>query len=77
MLCKAFVNQRKPLLQCAALCISEFENLSTTDKFIQIMQSENNQLITALGTYLIDTAKCPYEHSCSVNLVLMASMWPN
>ncbi len=58
MLCKAFVNQRKPLLQCAAQWISEFENLSSTDRFIQIIQSENSQLITALGTYLIDTAKC-------------------
>ena len=58
MLCAAYVNQRAPLLQCAAQCIIGFDNLSDTDRFIQIVQSENTQLLTALGTFLIDTAKC-------------------
>ena len=58
MLCKAFTEQRRPLLQCAARCIPDFETISDQDKFIEIMQSENNDLLTALGTFLIDTAKC-------------------
>ncbi len=58
MLCAAFVNQRMPLLQCAAQYINGFDNLSNTDRFIQIVSSENTKLLTALGTFLIDTAKC-------------------
>ncbi len=59
MQCKAFVDQRKPLMQCAALHIPNFDSLSPHDKFIEIVRSENMELLTALGNYLIISANCP------------------
>ncbi len=58
MLCSAFANERKPLMQCAAQYINDFETLTSEEKFIEIMKSENIELLTALGTYLVDSAKC-------------------
>ncbi len=56
IMCVAFANQRGPLLQCAARCISNFDNLSLEHKFIEIMKCENTELITALGVFLVEAA---------------------
>ncbi len=57
MLCEAFSEVRMPLLSVAAQHITSFNDMSQQDKFISIMNSQSNELIAALGTFLIQASQ--------------------
>ncbi len=53
LICEPLQDLRKPLLESARLCISKFNDLSISAKFVEIMKSANSDLLKHLGTFLI------------------------
>ncbi len=57
LMCQPLESYRKPLLECASKVIPKFNVLSACDKFIEIMKSDNSDLLTQLGIFFIQADK--------------------